>query len=84
MKAIVTDHRILAGMERAGFIVRDGKPGDTVRHWTGKRVKVITVKEVKKIQFQYKGNTYRIKYFDGCFSPFVVRVGSGVEYPSFV
>ena len=87
MSAIVSDHRILRGMETAGYIIRNGKPGQTERHWTGQQVPVITVSEGPKLThwyqtFTYKGVEYRIKYFNGCFHPFVVRLGETM--PSFV
>lgn len=84
---IVSDHRTLRGMESAGFIVRDGKPSDRVRHWTGQPVRVITCHEGPKLDhyydiFTYKGKEYRLQYFDGCFAPFVVEIGQPT--PSFV
>ena len=87
MGAIVTSHKTLAKMEELGFIVRNGKPGETERHWTGARVPVITVKEGKALkhwneEFEYKGAKYRLKYFDGCFHPFVIKVGEPL--PSWV
>lgn len=87
MNGVITDHRILRGMESKGFIVRNGQAGQTERHWTGARVKVVTVSEGPALKhwgqhFTYNGVEYRIKYFDGCFKPFVVRVG--VPLPSFV
>lgn len=89
MKTLITDHRVLAGMERAGFIIRDGKPGDTTRHWTGARAKVVTVDAGPKLKhwgevFDYKGKPYQIRYFDGCMSPFVCYVGIGRQFPAFV
>lgn len=87
MRAIIRDHRILGGMERAGFIIRNGKPGSTERHWTGHRVPILTVEAGPKLDnwyqvFTYKGNEYQIEYFDGCFKPFVTRVGA--HKPAFV
>jgi hypothetical protein len=87
MSGIVRDHRILAGMERAGFIERNGRAGQTERHWTGRQVKVITVSAGPKLEksyqpFTYKGKQYKISYFDGCFHPFVVELGKPI--PPFV
>ena len=84
---VVRDHRTLAGMERAGYIIRNGKPGETERHWTGRAVPVITVKEGPKLRswsetFTYRGHEYQIRYFDGCFHPFVWRTDTAA--PSFV
>ena len=86
-QTIIRDHRILAGMERQGFILRNGSPRLTERHWTGVQVPVITVKPGPKLRygneiFKYRGSEYRIMYFDGCFHPFVTRVGAPL--PAFV
>lgn len=84
MNAIVRDYRILKALERRGFIItRDGRE----RHWSGHVVRNYFVREGPKLEnwwqpFEYKGSDYRIEYFDGCFHPFVVRIG--VPRPSFV
>lgn len=88
-KAVTTDHRTLAAMERAGFIVRNGRTGETERHWTGSQVPVVTVQAGPKLRnwydvFEYKGEQYRLRYFDGCFKPFVTRYGPDVKLPSWV
>ena len=85
--AIVADHKTLAAMERKGFIVRNGKGRDRERHWTGEMVPVITVAPGPKLEqwytpFEFNGVMYRIKYFSGCFKPFVVRLN--VPQPDFV
>ena len=87
MNAIVSDFRTLKGMERQGFVILRGGPNSRERHWTGLQVKVITVKPGDRLNdwgqpFTYRGNQYRIEYFDGCFHPFVTRVG--VAKPAFV
>jgi hypothetical protein len=92
MSAIVTDHRTLRGMEIAGYIQRNGSPGARERHWTGAAVRVCHVRRGERLinapgydgawHFTYKKQDYAIRYFDGCFKPFVVRMG--VEAPSFV
>ena len=81
---IVCDYRLLNGMERAGFI--ETRPGYD-RHWTGTRVRNYFVHAGPKLPewytpFEYKGVTYRLRYFDGCFHPFVTVLGSSV--PSFI
>lgn len=81
---IVRDYRTLRGMERQGFIVcRDGYE----RHWTGRTVRNYFVSVGPKLRnwwdvFTYRGKRYQIKYFDGCFHPFVTRVGA--QLPAFV
>ena len=86
-KAIVSDHRTLRGMEIAGFIDRHGMASSRERHWSGATVKVITVSPGPKLTnwydvFNYKGVDYRIRYFDGCFHPFVTRLDA--DLPKFV
>jgi hypothetical protein len=73
-------------MERRGFIVTlDGHD----RHWTGRRVRNYFVREGEKLEhwysiFEYRGIEYRLRYFDGCFKPFVTRVDCALSLPSFV
>lgn len=84
MNAIVTDYRILNALARRGLIeTRDGRE----RHWTGTTIRNYFVRCGPKLAdwyqpFDYKGKTYRIEYFVGCFHPFVVRLG--VPKPAFV
>lgn len=85
--SIVTDHRTLRGLEISGFIVRNGGARSYERHWTGAKVGVCTVKPGPKLEywytpFKHRGTLYKIEYFDGCFKPFVIRVGEAK--PSFV
>lgn len=86
-QSIIRDHRVLGGMERAGFIIRNGGPKSRERHWSGASVPVITVEPGPKLRysgdvFTYKGTQYRLKYFDGCFKPFVTRYGAVL--PAFI
>jgi hypothetical protein len=85
MNAIITDGRVLAGMARQGFI--DWQPGYVDRHWTGATVKRVHVQPGPKLDtwwqtFTYRGKEYRLQYVDGCFHPFVTRIGE--RLPSFV
>ena len=86
MQAIVTDYRVLRAMERHGFIVtRDGYE----RHWTGRTTRNYFVREGPKLEnwydvFTYCGKDYRLRYFDGCFHPFVTRLDSALRLPAFV
>ena len=79
--AIVKDYRILKALERRGHITcMDGK----VRHWSGIQTRVYYVDYGTNParNFTYNGKDYELKYFDGCFNPFVVERGKPV--PSFV
>lgn len=87
MNAIVGDFRLLKAMERKGYITCDGNPRSRTKHWTGLQARVITCHAGPKLAdwwqiFEYKGVEYRLEYFDGCFHPFVVRMG--YQKPSFV
>ena len=85
MGAIVNNRNTLKGMAKAGFILWED--GYTTRHWTGVEVPVIFVREGPRLEnwydeFEYRGKRYRLRYFDGCFHPFVCEVGK--ELPEFV
>jgi len=72
---IITDHRTLRGMEIKGYIVRNGTPRSRERHWTGAIIKVPHVSRGPRLDgyyFKYRGKEYELRYFDGCFKPFVV------------
>jgi hypothetical protein len=85
MNCIVTDYRILNAMERHGFIITCPGKG---RHWTGRIIRNYFVEDAgPKLttwsqSFKYRGNEFRLRYFDGCFKPFVTRVG--ITPPAFV
>lgn len=87
--AIVTDHRMLRGMEIKGFIIRNGGPKSSEKHWTGLQVKILHVTKGPRLEnwydvFSYRGTDYRLRYFDGCFKPFVTRLDAGLSLPQFV
>ena len=80
---IVTDLRVLKAMAKANLILLDDDTGKPVRHWTGAVGKATYIWDaVKANPFTYKGVQYKVQYFDGCFKPFVCRVGEPL--PSFV
>lgn len=84
MSALVTDGRTLRGMTKAGFIV--WTPG-VDRHWTGLKARRYFVESGPKLKnwydvFDYRGQSYRLRYVDGCFHPFVHRMG--IQGPSFI
>lgn len=81
---MITDGRILRNMTKAGFI--EWKPM-MERHWTGQTVKRCWVAPGPKLNnwfdvFEYRGREYRLRYVDGCFHPFVFRLGDNP--PAFV
>lgn len=77
---MITDGRTLRGMARRGWIEwEDARE----RHWTGWTVKRRWVQPGRKLQnwydeFEYRGGRYRLHYVDGCFHPFVFRVGERI------
>lgn len=85
--AVVTNMRTLRAMSKAGFIKLSPETGKTVRHWTGQRVNARYVdcggpKMPRSLRFEWRGVEYTLKYFDGCFCPFVVRADA-TNLPSF-
>lgn len=81
---MITNPRTLRAMTRQGFIIwQDARE----RHWTGWTVARRWVQPGLKLNnwydvFRYRGQEYRLHYVDGCFHPFVFRVGT--QRPSFV
>ena len=61
---IVTDARILKAFKNRGFI----KDYDKIYKYVDSDFKQFLY------EFKYKNNTYKIKYFDGCFYPFVIKI----------
>lgn len=74
---VVPDIRTLKRMAKAGLITLHRDTGLKVRHWTGQTITAHYVDDVcQGVQqpFEFGGKHYRLKYFDGCFSPFVVCI----------
>ena len=65
---IVTDCRILRAFKNKGFI----KDYDLEFKYVNSYDYYNSDKNIDK--FKYKNNTYKIKYFDGCFNPFVIKL----------
>ena len=79
---IVNSMILLKAMANYHHIVLDDDTGKTVKHWTGHKTKAYYVASGER-EFKYKGKTYGVRYFDGCFKPFVVLL-DGKETISFV
>ena len=58
---IITDGRILRAVKNKGFIIDYDK-----------NYKYIDDYNIN--QFYYKNELYKIKYFDGCFNPFLIKI----------
>ena len=81
---IVNHLSVLKAMEHAGHIKLHPDTGHLVKHWTGPKVTAYYVDHGDiTTQFEYKGKQYRLKYFDGCFHPFVVLL-DGKPGPSII
>ena len=96
---VITNMNSLKAMQRRGLIKFDRATGEVVRHWTGRPVKACYVSDYGNNAeyprqrtyvsgagscFEYKGNYYTLKYFDGCFCPFVVMINGNETLPPFV
>jgi len=84
---VVIDMRVLKAMERRGLVILDCSTGKIVNHWSGLPIKAKYVHDYGSNAeggrpFIYNGIKYELKYFDGCFNPFVVKTGAK-ELPSF-
>lgn len=67
----------LKAMAKLGHITLHDDTGHKVKHWTGQIITCHYIQDGKR-EFEYKGKTYGTRYFDGCFSPFVVLLS---DYP---
>ena len=85
MSKVVTDIRTLRDMATAGHIKLAPATGKKVNHGTGQPIKAYYIDDaVGPTHFTYNRVKYRVKYFDGCFNPFVVEDVDDRELPSFV
>lgn len=72
---VVPPVKVLRKMAKAGLIKPHADTGKKVGHWTGTEVTAYYIDDVcegVKQPFEFEGRHYRLKYFDGCFNPFVV------------
>lgn len=82
MRTVVPGVKLLQAMANAGLIKLHDDTGCEVGHWTGQTVTAFYVDgltEGTPSTFEYKGREYRLKYFDGCFCPFVVDIKAAAE-----
>ena len=68
---IITDSRILKAFKNRNYIKDYDKNHSYVDAYD-----CYNCKDYKKIvtEFNYKNDNYAIRYFDGCFSPFVIKI----------
>ena len=73
----------LRKMAKLGLIELHADTGKKVSHWTGAETTAFYIeKALVRTPFEYKGRKYDVRYFSGCFDPFVWPVD--VPAPSFV
>lgn len=74
----------LRAMAKRGLITLSPDTGLKVQHWTGQEVTACYI-SAGPYNFEYKGKKYGVRYFDGCFNPFVVCLNEDPKHkPSFV
>lgn len=82
---VINNVPLLRAMAKEGCITLHPDTGQKVRHWTGQLVTATYVRGSSNSKFTYNGKKYCLKYFDGCFCPFVVLVENPQQkLPDFV
>lgn len=71
---IVENMSTLRAMQKRGFIEFCDQTGKTIETLYSKQKHTCYYVNDGKFSFTYKGKEYGIKYFDGCFMPFVVEL----------
>ena len=65
---IISDGRVLKALKYRGFII----DYDKAHKYVDEHNYYNSNKSIN--EFYYKNELYKIKYFDGCFSPFVIKI----------
>lgn len=76
-RTLVPGIPVLKAMAKAGLIKLHSDTGKRVGHWTGQTVTAYYIDDVcdgVQQPFTHDGRQYRLKFFDGCFYPFVVDI----------
>lgn len=74
---VVPPVKVLRKMAKAGLIKLHADTGKKVGHWTGATTTAYYIDDACEgvtQPFFFEGLSYRLKYFDGCFNPFVVCI----------
>jgi len=72
---LVQDMRVLKAMERQGLIKFCNQTGCKIEGlYTHKKFTCYYIDEAKEKLFEYKGEKYMEKYFDGCFYPYIIKI----------
>jgi len=68
---IITDKRLMNRMEKKGLITLHRHTGKFV-YWWNQRIKAWYIEQAP-YKFDFEGQTYGYKYFDGCFNPYLIQ-----------
>lgn len=71
---IVKNMATLKDMAKQGLIELHEQTGSKIRGFYSSKTFTCYYVWDGKYSFEYKGQKYGIKYFDGCFCPFVVKI----------
>lgn len=74
---VVPNVNLLKAMAAAGLIRLHADTGKQVGHWTGRTVTAYYIDDVcpgVRQPFEFRDRMYELKYFDGCFMPFVIDI----------
>lgn len=78
---IVKNMRVLNSLQKAGLIKFCEQTGEIITTlYSNAKHKCYYIDEaVGSSSFEYRGKKYAVKYFDGCFNPFVVKYNNPKE-----
>jgi|CXWL01.1.fsa_nt_gi hypothetical protein len=73
---VIQDMTVLKAMQRRGLIRFHEDTGKLVGQlFSNRKAKAYYIDGGPRTVFDYDDSRYQIKYFDGCFCPFVVEIG---------
>ena len=71
---VIQNLNTLKAMARAGHINLHNQTGSKIQGLYSTKTFTCYYVDEGKGKFEYKGKTYGVKYFDGCFCPYVVQI----------
>jgi hypothetical protein len=69
----VKNMRTLKAMAKRGLIELHSDTGTKLKNWFGGGYHTCFYVSDGQCRFEFNGQKYGVKYFDGCFNPFVVK-----------
>lgn len=85
MSKIVDNISTLRNMAKAGLITLHAQTGTKITTLYSKQKHTCCYIDDGKPSFEYRGKKYGVKYFDGCFNPFVVEYDEKtINKPEFI